>query len=271
MQAHTLSLSSYFLTITRYRDLIAQLVRREFHVRFRGAILGTLWAIITPLINLLMYTFVFGIIFHSRWGDEQSSQSFLVIVLLGMCIHGILAEALTRAPTTIISQPAYVKKVVFPLEILPIVVTVNSTFNAVITLALVLLASLMINAWIPVTALLLPLVILPFILLITGIVLFVSSIGVYIRDMSHVTGMVTTLALFLAPIFYPLSAVPEPYRVLLYLNPVTVIVENAREVALYGHEPYWSALLIYTLISCAILWLGYWWFQKSRNGFADVI
>src|SRR3974377_1108819 len=124
MQAQSLSISSYILTIARYRDLIAQLVRREFHVRFRGAILGTLWAIISPLINVLMYAFVFGIIFHSRWGDEEVAQSFLVIVLLGMCIHGILAESLARAPYTIVGQPAYVKKVVFPLEILPIVVTV---------------------------------------------------------------------------------------------------------------------------------------------------
>jgi lipopolysaccharide transport system permease protein len=271
MQAHTLSISSYILTIARYRDLIAQLVRREFHIRFRGAILGTLWAIISPMITVLMYAFVFGIIFHSRWGDEEVPQSFLIIVLLGMCIHGVLAEALSRAPSAIVGQPGYVKKVVFPLEILPIVVTMNSAFNAIITLIIVLIAAIITNGWIPLTVLLLPIVILPYVVLITGIVLFVSSIGVYIRDMSQITGVVTTLALFLAPIFYPLSAVPEHYRFLLYLNPVTVIVENAREVTLYGHEPYWPALLIYTLVACVIFWLGYCWFQKSRNGFADVI
>lgn len=271
MQAQSLSISTYIVTIARYRDLIAQLVRREFHVRFRGAVLGTLWAIISPLITVLMYAFVFGIIFHSRWGDEEAPQSFLIIVLLGMCVHGILAEALARAPYTIVGQPAYVKKVVFPLEILPIVVAVNSAFNATITLIIVLLASIIINGWIPLTVLLLPVVILPYVVLITGIILFVSSIGVFIRDMSQITGMVSTLALFLAPIFYPLSAVPEHYRFLLYLNPVTIVVENAREVTLYGHEPYWPALLIYTLIACVVLWLGYCWFQKSRNGFADVV
>ena len=271
MQSQSFLISSYILTIVRYSDLIAQLVRREFQMRFRGAILGTLWAIINPLINLLMYAFVFGVIFHSRWETQATPQSFLIIVLLGMCIHAILAESLSRAPSTIIGQPAYVKKVVFPLEILPIVVTVNSVINALITLVVVLLASVIINAGIPPSALLLPIVILPYIILVTGIVLFVSSIGVYIRDMAQITGMITTLTLFLAPVFYPLSAVPERYRSLLYLNPVTMIVEDAREVTLYGHAPYWPGLAIYALIACLIFWLGYCWFQKSRNGFADVV
>ncbi len=272
MQTHSLSISSYAATIARYRDLIAQLVRREFQSRFRGATLGVLWAIITPLVTVLMFAFVFGTVFKSRWGAEApSTASFVIIVLVGMAVHGILAEALGRAPTAILGQPAYVKKVVFPLEILPIVVTVNAVLNAAITLIVVLAASAVMHGGLGATVLLLPIVLLPYILFVAGIVLFVSAIGVYIRDMSQVVSLVTMLTLFLAPVFYPISAVPENYRFLLYLNPLTFIVEQAREVALFDHMPDWTGLAVYAPLALIFAWLGYCWFQRARNGFADVI
>jgi lipopolysaccharide transport system permease protein len=272
MQTRPLSISSYAVTIARYRDLIAQLVRREFQVRFRGATLGVLWAIITPFMTVLMFAFVFGVVFKSRWGGtELSTESFIIIVLVGMALHGILAEALGRAPTAILGQPAYVKKVIFPLEILPIVVTVNAVLNAAITLLVVLTASAIMKGTFEVTMLLLPIVLLPYVVLITGVVLFVSAIGVYIRDMSQIVNLFTMLTLFLSPVFYPISAVPAGYRFLLYVNPLTFIVEQTREVALYGHMPDWSGLAIYAPLAFLFTWLGYCCFQKARNGFADVI
>lgn len=272
MQTHSLSLPSYLATIARYRDLISQLVRREFQSRFRGATLGVLWAVITPLITVLVFAFVFGVVFQAKWGGTQpTTENFVIIVLVGMAVHGILAEALGRAPGAIVSQPAYVKKVVFPLEILPIVVTVNAVLNAAITLLVVLVASAVMNRGLDPTVLLLPIVLLPYIVLIAGVVLFVSAIGVYIRDMTQIVSMVTMLALFLAPIFYPITAVPEQYRYLLYLNPLTFIVEQARLVALFGGMPDWPGLGIYAAAAVLVAWLGYCWFQKARNGFADVI
>jgi lipopolysaccharide transport system permease protein len=272
MQTHSLSISSYLATIAKYRDLIAQLIRREFQIRFRGATLGVLWAIITPFVTVLMFAFVFGVIFKSRWGGTgTSTESFIIIVLIGMTVHGILAEALGRAPTAILGQPTYVKKVVFPLEIIPIVVTANAVLNAAITLLVVLTASAIVHGGLETTVLLLPIVLLPYVVLIAGVVLFVSAIGVYIRDMSQIVTLVTMLTLFLSPIFYPISAVPEGYRFLLYLNPLTFIVEQTREVALFGHLPDWAGLAVYALLAFLFAWLGYCWFQKSRNGFADVI
>jgi len=272
MQAHSHSISSYAATIARYRDLIAQLVRREFQQRFRGSTLGVLWAVINPLVTVLMFAFVFGVVFQSRWGGvAPTTGNFVIIVLLGMAVHGILAEALGRAPSAIVSQPAYVKKVVFPLEILPIVITVNAVLNAAITLAVVLVASAVVNGGLAPTVLLLPIVLLPFVILVAGIVLFVSAIGVYIRDMTQIVGLATMLALFLAPVFYPISVVPESYRLLLYLNPLTFIIEQARDVALFGHMPDWPGLMVYGSIAFLFAWLGYCWFQKARNGFADVI
>jgi lipopolysaccharide transport system permease protein len=272
MQTRLLSPSSYVATIARYRDLIAQLVRHEFHNRFRGTTLGVLWAVINPLLTVLTFAFVFGTVFQSRWGGvAPSTENFVIIVLVGMAIHGILAEALGRAPAAIVAQPAFVKKVVFPLEILPIVVTANAVLNAVITLLVVLAARVFVAGSLDATVLLLPIVLLPYIVFITGVVLFVSAIGVYIRDMTQIVSLLTMLTLFLAPVFYPVSAVPQTYRYLLYLNPLTFIIEQTREVMLFGHMPDWLGLAIYTALAFLFAWLGYCWFQKSRNGFADVI
>ena len=215
---------------------------------------GIVWAIINPILTVLIFSFVFGVVFQARWGIEATSNGeFVIIVLLGMIVHGIFAESLGRAPTLIVGQPAYVKKVVFPLEILPIVAVLHALLNAAIGFTVVVIAYLTMTGHIEATVLLLPIVLLPYVLLIIGVVLFASAIGVYLRDLAQIVNVITMIALFLAPIFYPISAVPERYQLLLYLNPLTFTVEQARNVALFGNIPNWTGLTIYFIAASSIL------------------
>jgi lipopolysaccharide transport system permease protein len=272
MQIHSASLPAYLATIVSYKDLVSQLVRREFSTRYRGSMLGVLWAVVNPILTVLIFSFLFEIIFKARWGSEPNSPGdFAIIALVGMVVHGIFAESLGQAPNVILGRSSYVKRVVFPLEILPIVTVATALLNAAAAMTVVLAAYAILNGGIPLTVLLLPLVLVPFIFLVGGVVLFVSAVGVYLRDLSQIVNFLTMATLFLAPVFYPVSAVPENYRFLLYLNPLTFTIEQAREVALFGHLPDWSGLTIYSVIAFAFAWAGFWWFQRARKGFADVI
>lgn len=272
MQVHSASLPSLFSALLRYRDLITQLVVREFNIRYRGSILGILWAVITPILTVLVFAFVFGVVFQARWTTAPASNTdFVIIVLLGMLVHGILAEALGRAPTVIVGQAAFVKKVVFPLEVLPVVAVLHSLITATIGIAILLVVNALVNGQMPATMVLLPVVLLPYIVMLTGLVFFVSAFGVYVRDLSQIVSLVTMLTLFLAPIFYPISAVPPRYQYLLYINPLTFTVEQAREVALFGRAPNYAGLAIYSVIAVVVAWLGLIWFQRARRGFADVM
>lgn len=269
---HPTSLHHFVATLARYSDLIGRLVRRDFSAKYRGSMLGVIWAVVTPLLMVTVFVFVFGVVFQARWGSESTpTASFTVTFLLGMMVHGIFAEALARAPSTVLGNPAYVKKVVFPLEILPVVIVLNAVISATIGLAIVLILHLALSGAVQPTLVLIPFVLAPFVLTILGLVYFVSSIGVYFRDISHIIGLVTLASMFMAPIFYPIAAVPEAFRTLLYLNPITFPVEQTRAVALYGQAPNWQGLAIYTAVGVLFAWLGYVWFQKTRKGFADVV
>jgi lipopolysaccharide transport system permease protein len=269
---HPVSPHHFVATLTRYRDLIGRLVRRDFSAKYRGSMLGVVWAVVTPLLMVTVFVFVFGVVFQARWGSESMPRaSFTVTFLLGMMVHGIFAEALARAPSAVLGNPAYVKKVVFPLEILPVVIVLNALVSAAIGLTIVLIIHLLLSGTVEPTLVLLPLVLAPYVLTVLGFVYFVGSIGVYFRDISHIIGLVTLASMFMAPIFYPIAAVPEAFRTLLYLNPLTFPVEQARAVALYGQAPDWLGLGIYTAVGVAFAWLGFAWFQKTRRGFADVV
>jgi len=183
----------------------------------------------------------------------------------------MLAESLGQSPNLVLGRPSYVKKVVFPLEVLPIVTVVTVLINAAIGMTVVLVANGVLQGTVVPTVLLLPIVLVPFVFLLTGIVLFLGAIGVYVRDLTQIVNFLTTVTLFLAPVFYPISMVPEKYRLLLFLNPLTFILEQARDVALFGRLPDWSGLAIYTVIAFGFAWLGLWWFQRARKGFADVM
>ena len=259
-------------SLGKHRSLIRQLVLREFAQRYRGSLLGPVWAVLTPLIMVAMFTFIFGVVFPSRWGaGPTTTQDFAVVFLCGLLVHGLFAEVISRAPSLITGNPNYVKRVIFPLEALPVIAVATATINAGIGLAIVIAANLMFNHVLHWTILLLPVVIMPYLLLVLGTVFFVSALGVYIRDIQQFIALIVTATLFMTPIFFPIEAVPETYRGLLYWNPLTFVVEAARGLILFGRLPGPVGLVVYWLASLGVLWAGFAWFQKTRSGFADVL
>jgi len=235
--------------------------------------MGMLWSFLNPVLMLAVYTFVFSVVFKAKWGGggEESKSMFALVLFVGLTMHGLLAEVLNRAPTLILSNINYVKKVIFPIEILPAVSFFSALFHTVISLIVLLIATFIITGSLHWTVILIPLIILPLAILIMGIAWMLASLGVYIRDINLTIGIITTVLLFLSPVFFPISAMPESYQSYLYLNPLTFIITQAREVLIWGHLPDWRGLAIYTSIALVIAWLGYAWFQKTRKGFADVL
>lgn len=271
--AQPTSLMALGKTLWSNRQLIAQMTRREVLGRYKGSVLGLAWSFFNPVLMLAVYTFVFSVVFQMRWGlgEEESKTQFAVVLFVGMIVHGLLAEVLNRAPNLILSNVNYVKKVVFPLEILPVVSMGAALFHSLVSFGVLLLAFALFNGFLHWTAVLAPLVVLPLVILTLGLAWMLASLGVFLRDVAQTIGVITTIMLFLAPVFYPITAVPEELRPLILANPLTFIIEQAREVLIWGRLPNWFGLGIYTLIAITVAWTGYAWFQKTRKGFADVL
>lgn len=256
----------------RNRGLIAALVKRDVAGRYRGSFLGILWSFFHPVFMLAVYTFVFSVVFKARWNSAGESETeFALVLFAGLMVYNLFAECTNRAPGLVLSNVNYVKKVVFPLEILPWVAMGSALFHVGISLVVWLLAYLVLFGAPHATALLLPAIVLPLVMLIMGLAWALASLGVFLRDVSQFIGIVTTTLMFLSPIFYPATAMPEKYRGLLYLNPITPAIEQARNVLYWGTVPDPSTILAYILASSVIAWLGFAWFQKTRKGFADVL
>jgi lipopolysaccharide transport system permease protein len=260
-------------TLWRNRQLIIQMTKREVIGRYRGSLMGLAWSFFNPVLMLAVYTFVFSVVFKARWsvGGEESKADFAIILFVGMIVHGVLAECVNRAPSLMLGNANYVKKVVFPLEVLPWVTMGSALFHAAVSILVLLAFAAILNFSLPWTAAFIPIVLLPFVLLVMGLSWFLAATSVFVRDIGQATGIVTTVMLFLAPIFYPPSALPEFYRHLLYINPLTFIVEQGRDVLIWGTMPNWPGLAVYSIVSLLISWLGFAWFQLTRRGFADVI
>jgi lipopolysaccharide transport system permease protein len=252
--------------------LVSRLAWREIEGRYRGARMGMLWPIVHPLILLALYTFVFGAIFQVKWSAPPGGHAeFATMVFAGLVVHGFFAECMARAPAIVLANPSYVKRVVFPLEVLAWVTVLAASFHAALNF-LVLLCFVAIGAGtVPMTILLLPLVLLPLLLLTLGATWLVAALGVYLRDIGQVMGLVVTVLLFLSPVFYPVSAVPLPYRELIAWNPLTPVIEMVRAVAIVGTTPdwlVWAAVMLAGLVAAVA---GFHVFQRARPGFADVL
>lgn len=272
-QARSAMPLAMFTSLWRNRLLIRQMTRRDVVGRYRGSVLGLAWSFFNPVLMLLVYTFVFSVVFKARWnvGGEESRADFAIILFVGMIVHGLFAECVNRAPGLILSNVNYVKKVVFPLEILPWVAMGSALFNGLVSTVVLLLAQLLINQTLPWTSVFFPLVLLPLVFAGMGFAWFLAALGVFVRDIGQVTSIFTTVLLFLSPIFYPVSALPEEYRGLLQFNPLTLIIEESRKVLIFGSLPDWPSLGVALLAGLAIAAAGFWWFQKTRKGFADVL
>jgi len=271
--AQPTSLVALARSFWRNRQLIAQMTKREVVGRYKGSAMGLAWSFFNPVFMLTVYTFVFSEVFKSRWGvgGEESKTQFAVVLFVGMIVHGLFAEVLNRAPLLILSNVNYVKKVVFPLETLPVIAMGAALFHSLISLGVLLAAFVLFNGYLHWTAVFTPLVLLPLIMLTLGLSWMLASLGVFLRDVGQTIGIITTVLMFLSPVFYPVTAVPERFRQFIMANPLTFIIEQAREVLIWGHLPNWVGLGIYTLAATVIAWAGYAWFQKTRKGFADVL
>jgi lipopolysaccharide transport system permease protein len=271
--ASPVSINSLVQSFWRNRQLILQMTRREVVGRYKGSAMGLLWSFLNPVFMLMVYTFVFSVVFKARWGIDanESKTQFAVVLFVGMIVHGLFAEVLNRAPSLILGNVNYVKKVIFPLEILPVISMGAALFHSLVSLAVLLIAFLIFNSYLNWTVIFIPLVLLPLVILTLGVAWVLASLGVFIRDVGQTIGIITTVMMFLSPVFFPITSMPEAYRPLIMANPLTFIIEQSREVLIWGHQPNWTGLGIYTLASTAVAWSGYIWFQKTRKGFADVL
>lgn len=234
--------------------------------------MGILWSLLNPLFMLVIFTFVFGVVFGARWGTASDSKTeFALILFCGLIIFNLFSECINRAPGLVLANPNYVKKVVYPLEILPLVTLGSALFHSAISLAVWLVGYLVFFGAPPLTAFWLPLIILPFALIILGLSWMLAFIGVFLRDVAQFIGLLTTALMFMSPIFYPASALPETYRPFLYMNPLTTIIEQTRNVLFWGKEPDFITLAIYLTVGLTFSCLGFALFQKTRKGFADVL
>jgi lipopolysaccharide transport system permease protein len=255
-----------------HRKLIIQMTRREIAGRYKGSFLGLAWSFFNPMLMLSVYTFVFSFVFKARWAitEAVSNVDFALVLFVGLILHALLAEVWTRAPGLIIANSNYVKKVVFPLEILNLINLCTALFHAFISCVVLLFAMVVLVGVPHWTILLSPLTVFPMVPLILGIGWILASFGVFLRDIGQFIGIITTAMLFLAPVFYPASSLPTEYQHWLNLNPLTIPIEATRQVILFGHLPNWLALGSYTFVSLFIAWFGFYWFQRTRKGF-DVI
>lgn len=267
------SLRSLVGSMYRNRFLLRQMMKREVIGRYKGSWLGMFWSFVTPVVLLAMYTLVFSVVFKARWGTgpDGGRTEFAMFLFVGMIVHALFSETLVRAPSLIVNNANFVKKVVFPLEILPVIAMGASAFHAAISLLALGGAMLLWIGVLPWTWVFLPVVVLPLLVFSLGLAWMLASVGVFVRDIAHPIGLLTTLLLFASPVFYPLSALPPAVQPWLVLNPLTFIIEQSRAVLIEGTTPDLAGLAVYSLVAILTGWAGYAWFQKTRKGFANVI
>ena len=267
-----------FSNAWKERVLIRRLVNREIQARYRGSALGIVWAVLLPLATISIYTFVFGTIFRARWSvpehtvaNSSSEYSFGIMLFVGFIIFGIFSEPINKAPGLMLENPSYIKKVVFPLEVLAWVSVMASLVSAGIAFAVFLVIFTVMYGLPSIMILLLPFIILPIVFIALGFTYILSSLGVYIRDIRQFIPLLTTMMMFLSPVLYPIENVPERFRQLVLINPLTIGITQARDAIFWGKLPNileWSA---YLLVSVAILVAGHTWFTRTKKGFADVL
>jgi len=262
-----------FVQAWKNKSLIWQLLKRDVQARYRGSALGVLWSLVTPIVMLSIYTFVFQTVFKARWADTsgETTLSFAIVLFLGLSIHGLLTETLTKSPLLIVANQNFVKKIVFPLDILSWVTLLSGLFTFTISFVLLLILILCELKSIPLTALLLPIILLPYCILLLGISWILAALGVYLRDIQQITGTLATLLLFLSPVFYSTSVFPEKYQALLFFNPLSFVVEASRAVLIYGKLPSFVGLAVYFFVALAVAFVGNYFFRRVKPGFADVL
>lgn len=261
-----------FFSAWKNRELINQLIKREISLRYSGSYLGIIWSFLNPLALLGVYTFIFGSVFQARWGAGNGQQgNYTVLLFVGMLIHNLFSECINKSSTIILANSNYVKKVIFPLEILTWTIIGAALFHFLTGVFVLIILQTLLKEPLYWTMVLLPTIIIPFIILLAGLSWFLSALGVYFRDVSQLVGMLTTIMMFMSPVFYSISSVPERFRPYMQANPLTIVIEQSRKILIYGQMPDMSSIGLLTLISSITFTLGLWFFNKTKNGFSDVL
>jgi len=261
-----------FITALSHRSLIAELTRREIHGKYRGANFGMLWALISPFLMLAVYALAFGNILRSRWPQsEGGGSSFALILFVGLISHGFLGECISRAPQLVVANPNYVKRVVFPLEVLPWPMVLSALFHLFTSFLAFVILPLAVDHRFVWQVIFFPVTVAPLFILALGVSWWLAALGVFFRDIGQVTSVVVTALLFTSTAIMPLSAVSPKVRWLFRLNPLSFIIDQSREVALWGQFPEWWKLGLYGFFALVFAYLGYGIFMLTKRGFADVL
>ena len=252
------------------------MIKREIKSTYQGSFLGGLWTLILPLMMLIIYTFVFSVVFQAKWSSLGVTQQtprgeYALILFVGLTAYNVFSVPVNRAPGMILAVPNYVKKVIFPLEILPIVTVGAAIFTSFINIALILVGSLIVYHTIPISFFFLPLAYIPLILLTLGFTWFLSALGVYIRDIGQAIGIIVQILFFMTPIFYSADSVPKSLHFIILINPLSTIIDSFRRSLIWNQPMDWLTWGIVTLVSLIIAAFGYAWFSATKKGFADVM
>lgn len=269
----TMTSSPLPINLWRNRHLTFRLAHREIIGRYKGSVLGLGWSLINPLLILSVYTFVFSVVFKAKWGIDtgETKYDYALLMFVGIIVHGFVSEILSKSPDSILNNANYVTKIVFPLEILTVVNILSALFHLSVNLVVLIIAISFSNHAVSWTIIFAPLTLLPLIVMSAGIGWALNSLGVYLRDIGQSIPIFTTALLFLSPVFYPVSSLPENFRGWLMANPLTSIIEQTRAVCLYGQLPNFYTLGEFIGGSALFAWLSYKWFLYVKKGFADVI
>lgn len=262
---------AWLVTGWRHRHLIARLAKRELLAKYRGSVLGVAWTVLVPLLMLSVYTFVFSHLLNGRWGEAEGTGPFALRLFCGLIIFQVFAGALYHGPFIIHRNVGYVKNVVFPLEVLAYVTLLPILVEAGISLVLLLVFQLGVEGTPPLTVLLVPLLIIPLSLGSLGVMWFLSALGVYLRDIQQIVGVLTTALMFLSAIFYPISIIPDRYQILIKANPLAMIIVQARAMVFSPEQIDWLWIAGLSAGTLFFAELCFRWFQKTRDGFADVL
>ncbi len=253
-------------------SLILQLTKRQVVGRYKGSSLGLLWSFLNPLIMLSIYTFAFSVVFQAKWGIENEGHfDFALVLFASLTLFNLFGDVLREAPFLIVQQPNFVKKVIFPLEILPVVSVFSSLIHSFFSFVIFFFFYFLVNHALPWTVVFLPLVLLPIILIALGLSFFLSSIGVYIRDIGFFMAHFVTILLFTSPVFFSLDKIPLSFRKFLFLNPLSLLLEEGRSILIFERSPNFFVILSTTCFGFLLIYLGFQWFKRTRPGFADVL
>jgi len=252
-------------------ELIFSFAKRELLGRYKGSALGIAWAVLTPVVMIAIFTFIFAGIFGARFGANDSHWDYALYLFCGLLPWSMFQESVQQSSHTILNHSNLVKRVVFPLEALPAAQVFACLGNQLFATVALLIAIVMIRHRLELTALWLPVLLIPQILIALGAAWLLASLGVFLRDITQGVMLLLMAWMYLTPIIYPESMVPDHFRTFINLNPFTSLIRSYRRIFLDGFAPDWSGLLYFSIFALIIFLFGYWWFARTRKSFADVV